>query len=188
MGVSAYQDTVVAMLSALGWHGNHTMPMYGWKSKAMTGRVPPEFLTPTTAKGWPDLTYLHPPTGVVLACEVKQDLPKRGHRDPPPQDCSCCPRSHQLGWLWRWHQVPCCAAVVFRPGDDAIQVSGWLADPETLISGYGWLAERHRRHPITRQQINLLMGRRIHRPGPVVRYPAGTARTEGVPHGAEPPT
>jgi hypothetical protein len=153
MGVSAYQDTVVAMLEALGWQGNHTMPMYGWKSKVMAGRVPPEFLTPTTALGWPDLTYLHPVTGVVLAIEVKQALPKSGHRTPAPSDCRCCPRPEQVDWLWRWHQVPSAAAVVFRPSDDALQVSGWLSDPSSIPSGYGWLnPDRHRR-PLTRQQV-----------------------------------
>jgi hypothetical protein len=159
VGVSAYQDTVTAMLSAFGWHGNHTRPVYGWSSKIAAERTMPDFFTPTTAVGWPDLTYVHPPTGVVLACEVKQDRPKNGHRlgaaDRKSQ-CACCPTPEQADWLWRWHQVPCCAAVIFRPGDDALQVSRWLAEPETLVSGYGWLVHEKRRHPITRHQLDVL--------------------------------
>jgi hypothetical protein len=142
------------MLGALGWHGNHVRPFYGWDSRVAAERgAAPRFVTPTTAVGWPDLTYLHPITGIVLACEVKQDLPKTGHREPAPKDCGCCPRPQQLEWLWRWHQVPCCAAVVFRPGDDALRVSRWLSNPETLVSGYGWLDPARHRQPLSRQQL-----------------------------------
>lgn len=157
MGVSAYQDTVTAMLTALGWHGNHTMPVFGWSSVPASRVTAPRSFTPTTARGWPDLLYVHPVTGVVLACEVKLDLPKAGHhRKQRTTQCRCCPTPEQADWLWRWHQVPCAASVVFRPSDDALQVSRWLSNPETLVSGYGWLAVSHRRAPISRQHIELL--------------------------------
>jgi hypothetical protein len=153
VGVSAYQDTVAEMLATFRWEGNHTLPVYGWLSVgAQRGGQAPRSFTPTTAVGWPDLVYVHPATGVVAAIEVKTDPPKGGHRKPV-KSCGCCPRPDQRQWLWWWHQVPCCASVVFRPGDDALMVAGWLSNPEAMVSGYGWLPGDQHRHPLSRQQI-----------------------------------
>ena len=123
MGVSVYQDTLTGALDVFGWHWMHVRPIFDARAK--------RWVTPTTAKGWPDLTCLHTRSGVVLACEVK------GQRKNP--------KPHQREWLERWHRVPCAAAVVFGPTDDWHQVVGWLNHPETLVSGFGWLPpEQHR--------------------------------------------
>jgi hypothetical protein len=138
VSVTPYQDTLVQTLEALGWFGTAIRPVFDAKAK--------RFLTPTTVTGWPDLTYIHPRTGVVLACEVKTNLPKGGHRGPV-KHCGCCPRPDQVVWLNRWHQVLSAAAVVFRPADDWQAIARMLADPGQLWSGWGWLPEW--RHPIT---------------------------------------
>lgn len=148
MSVTPYQDTLVATLEALGWHGTAVRPVFDARAK--------RWLTPTTSPGWPDLTYLHR-TGVVLACEVKQDLPPNGHR-VAPKHCGCCPRPDQLAWLNRWHMVASAAAVVFRPSDDWLMVSRWLMDPASLPSGWGWLPPAQHRTPLTLAHLAALVG------------------------------
>jgi hypothetical protein len=144
VSVSPYQDTLVATLDALGWYGTAIRPVFDAKAK--------RFLTPTTAVGWPDLTYVHPRTGVVLACEVKTNLPKGGHRGPV-KHCGCCPRPEQLEWLRRWHRVASAAAVVFRPADDWLEVAAWLQHPDRLPSGWGWLPPDAHRRPFALADI-----------------------------------
>lgn len=130
---SPYQGTLTATMDALGWQWNHTRPVYDRAAQA--------YITPTTAKGWPDLAAVHPRTGVMLFAELKGKCPapKRGWStsDVKPD---------QMKWLRFMHTVPCAAAVVLRPTDDWVTISGWLATPETLVSGYGWLPpEEHHR-------------------------------------------
>lgn len=155
-----YQGTLVATLEALGWHGTSVRPVFDAKAK--------RFLTPTTAEGWPDLCYINPRHGVLLACEVKSDLPKSGeHRPGRTSPCGCCPRPNQLDWLYRFHQVPSAAAVVFRPADDWNLIARMLAHPHLLVSGWGWLPEAEWRGPFTKHDVDLAHSRGIgSMPGP----------------------
>jgi hypothetical protein len=130
---SPYQTTLDLTLAALGWHHMHVRPVFDAKAK--------RWLTPTTTKGWPDLTAIHPRTGVLLFAELKGALTTKvktwSTADVKP---------HQLDWLHRLNTNPCAACVVFRPSDDWDTVAGWLTMPDTLMSGYGWLPpEQHRR-------------------------------------------
>jgi hypothetical protein len=145
-----YQGTLVATLEALGWQGTAVRPIFDGHAQ--------RFLTPTTAEGWPDLTYINPRHGVLLACEVKSDLPKSGaHRPNRTSPCGCCPRPNQLEYLHRFHQCLSNAAVVFRPADDWNAVARMLAQPGMLMSGWGWLPEDEWRQPLTRQQAEALL-------------------------------
>jgi hypothetical protein len=125
---SPYQETLIQTLEIFGWRWMHVRPVFDAKAK--------RWLTPTTAKGWPDLSCVHPRSGVALFAEAKGAKGK-----PTPE---------QLDWLRWWHRVPSAAAVCFRASDDWNMVAGWLAEPATLPSGYGWLPTAEHRPVITR--------------------------------------
>jgi hypothetical protein len=139
-----YQDTLSATLEALGWHDMWVRPVFDARAN--------RWVTPTTTKGWPDLSCIHPRSGVLLFAEVKGacPAPKRGWSTADV-------KPHQLDWLHRLHCNPAAAAVVFRPSDDWTLVAGWLADPGTLRSGYGWLDPEQHRPVVTYRQVAHLL-------------------------------
>ena len=122
---SPYQRTLVKTLAATGWHHSHTRAVFDRQARV--------WITPA-AKGYPDLTAIHPGSGALLFAELKGDCPA------PRRGWSVSDvRPEQLGWL-RWlHRNPAAAAVVLRPTDDWNMVADWLQAPHKLLSGYGWL-------------------------------------------------
>jgi hypothetical protein len=137
---SPYQQTVTATLDALGWSHMHTRPVFDAKSK--------RFLTPHTAKGWPDLACVHHRSGVLLFAELK------GHHGLKTKTWTTSDvRPDQVEWLHKLHRNPGAACVVFRPDDDWLLVSEWLAKPWLLLSGYGWLPPEQWRGVITGAQV-----------------------------------
>lgn len=137
---SPHQTTLAATLKALGWHDMHVRPVYDRQADV--------WITPTTAKGWPDLTAVHPRTGVMLFAECK------GKVDLKTKDWSTQGvKPHQLEWLHWLHAVPCAAAVVLRPSDPWTVVADMLSDPRQLVSGFGWLPPEQRRRVWTTQAI-----------------------------------
>lgn len=128
MTVSGYENTIQGAFNMTGWRHMHVRPIFDGRKK--------RWVTPTTAKGWPDLTAIHPRWGIVCAAEVKGT---KARDDKPTLE--------QLEWLGIWHRVPSAAAVVFRPSDDFDTVLWMLRNPDQLASGWGWLDPTEHRKP-----------------------------------------
>lgn len=108
-----WQRTLIEGFEYFGYAVNHVRP--GRTAKG-------EWVTPTTAKGWPDLTCLKGEW--IVACEVK------GVKTPV--------EAKQIEWLERFALIPTGRAWILRPQDDWERIVSWMARPQAAPLRYGW--------------------------------------------------
>ncbi len=107
------------LLQAFGWATMHVFPLMDSRGV---------YRTPTTAKGWLDVTALKGP--YVIAAELK-GYSSRGDKGRLTGE--------QLDWLRRWAQVPTARAWVIDPVDPGFEaLASWARDPLRAPRAYGW--------------------------------------------------
>lgn len=108
------QRKLVELLHEFQWSTMHVRPVLDANSG--------QWVTTTSARGWPDVTALRGPWLLVVECKGE-----RGKLTP-----------HQLDWLRRFLRLPCALVWVVSPHSDLSQIASWLAFPEEAARVLGW--------------------------------------------------
>ena len=114
-----WQRTICEALTLYGWHWNHVRRSVARRG---TDGKPDQWMTTTSAKGWPDLMALR--DSWLLVIEVK------GEKTPFGRE--------QIDWLRRFSQLPSSRVWVLRPHDPWEGICFWLQYPDKAPARYGW--------------------------------------------------